>query len=96
MGRAKSHSFLSLSLSLTHTHTHTDIRILLAQLSVLLCLGTESPSVAEALAADPVHLAATPSFRTQTHMNVTYFESMQYIHNTSSDFSRQKVTTQVT
>lgn len=37
------------------------MRILLAQLSVLPCLGTASPSGAEALAADPVHQAATPS-----------------------------------
>lgn len=60
------------SLSLTQSHTHCDIRILLAQLSVLLCLGTGSPWAAEALAADPVHLAATPSYRTQIHALPVY------------------------
>lgn len=44
-----------------HTRSHTHLRILLAQLFVSPCLVTASPSGAEALAADPVHQAATPS-----------------------------------
>lgn len=62
---AKSYTFFFF-LNHPHNQTHTDLRILLAQPSVLLCLGTESPWVAEALAEDPVHLAATPSYGTRT------------------------------
>lgn len=49
------------ALIIKHTRSHTHLRILLARLFVLPCLGTASPSGAEALAADPVHQAATPS-----------------------------------
>lgn len=57
------------------THTHTDIRILLARLFVSLCLGTGSPWVAEALAADLVHLAATPSYTQDTQTRITCLRS---------------------
>lgn len=57
------HFFFIFHLLLSQTHTH--FRILLARLSVLPCLGTASPSGAEALAADSVHLAATPSYNTK-------------------------------
>jgi len=40
--------------------TLNQTRILPGQLSESQCRGTASPSVAEELAANPVHLAATP------------------------------------
>lgn len=61
-------SFQNLTFTINpHTQIYMCKRILPARLSALLCLGTGSPWVAEALAADHVHLAATPSYSAQKH-----------------------------